>query len=81
MAELAGDLRSEVVGDLPRDASVTDAEERGLTIMEADPDGAMAGAYRRLADAIERRCGFGSGADGAAGADATRRAEVGAHAE
>lgn len=68
VAELARDLGCGVVGSLPRDAAVTDAEERGLTLMEAAPKGPMADAYRALADAIELGCGFGSGAPTEAGA-------------
>ena len=70
VAELAGDLGCEVVGELPRDRAVTDAEERGLTLMEAEPESPMADAYRALADAIELRCGFGSGAAADAGSAA-----------
>jgi nitrogenase iron protein NifH len=58
--ELAGDLGCDIVGALPHSSLVTDAEEGGLTLMEAAPDSAMAEAYRALADSIERRCGFGA---------------------
>lgn len=68
VAELAQDLGSSVVGELPRDAAVTDAEERGLTLMEAAPQSPMANAYRTLADAIERRCDFAALGGAAQGA-------------
>lgn len=74
VAELAQDLGSSVVGELPRDAAVTDAEERGLTLMEAAPQSPMANAYRTLADAIERRCGIASASDAAQ--DATPRDDM-----
>lgn len=50
--ELADDLHTRVVGDLPRSHVVTDAEEAGQTLMEFEPDGEMASAYEALATRI-----------------------------
>jgi nitrogenase iron protein NifH len=50
--ELAQDIHTSVVGVLNRSATVTDAEETGKTVIEAFPDSAMAGEYRRLANAV-----------------------------
>lgn len=55
--ELARDLDTRVVGDLPRSKAVTDAEERGRVLMEDDPQGAMATCYRKLAADILADCG------------------------
>lgn len=54
--ELAGDLDTRIVGDLPHEQAVTDAEEAGQVLMEFAPECAMAEEYRALADAIERVC-------------------------
>lgn len=56
VTELAGDLGCRLVGDLPRDRVVTDAEEAGMTLMEFAPQSPQADAYRALADAIEAVC-------------------------
>lgn len=50
--ELAEDLHTRVVGDLPRSSEVTDAEAAGRVVLEHAPEGAMAAAYRRLAKDI-----------------------------
>lgn len=55
--ELADDLHTHVVGDLPRSSVVTDAEEAGQVVMEYQPQGAMAHEYELLADRILADCG------------------------
>lgn len=63
--ELCGDLGCALVGDLPRDRAVTDAEEAGRTLMESAPSSPMADAYRRLAADIAAESGMDAGAGGA----------------
>ena len=57
VAELAGDIRSKIVGTLDRSDTVTDAEERGKTVIEAFPESEMAAEYRALADAVLNAAG------------------------
>ncbi len=47
--ELAQDVGSQVIGKLSRSSTVTDAEELGVTVLEAFPDSPMAEEYRGLA--------------------------------
>lgn len=55
--ELADDIGSEIVGELSRSGTVTDAEELGRTVVEAFPDSEMAGEYRKLAEKLMEICG------------------------
>ena len=57
MAELASDIGSEVIGELSRSETVTDAEDLGVTVIEAFPDSEMAAEYRTLARKILEVCG------------------------
>ncbi|MDD5823301.1 MAG: nitrogenase iron protein NifH [Firmicutes bacterium] len=52
VAELAEDLNTQIVGVIPRDEIVTDAEEKKMTVLEAYPDSDQADVYRRLASVI-----------------------------
>ena len=54
--ELARDLGTSVIGDLPRSQLVLDAEEEMKTVMEAYPDSPMAEEYRKLAGTILEIC-------------------------
>lgn len=56
VAELADDIHSEIVGELSRSDTVTDAEDLGKTVIEAFPDSEMAGEYRRLAEKLISIC-------------------------
>lgn len=56
VAELASDIASEVVGELSRSETVTDAEDLGKTVIEAFPDSAMADEYRALAKKLMDIC-------------------------
>ena len=47
--ELASDINSEIIGELSRSETVTDAEDLGKTVIEAFPDSEMAAEYRKLA--------------------------------
>ena len=58
VAELAGEIHSRVVGSLSRSELVTEAEELGMTVVEAFPDSPMAREYERLAEEIERIAGI-----------------------
>lgn len=58
--ELAADLRTHVVGDLPRSRAVTDAEEAGMVLMEHEPHGEMAARYEELAARILAACQGGA---------------------
>ena len=57
VAELAEDIGSEVIGELSRSETVTDAEDLGMTVIEAFPDSAMADEYRALAKKLIEICG------------------------
>ena len=57
VAELASDIGSEVIGELSRSETVTDAEDLGVTVIEAFPDSEMAAEYRTLARKILEVCG------------------------
>ena len=54
--ELADDFETTVVGKLTRSDLVTDAEEKGKTLMECYPDSEMAEEYRVLAENILKIC-------------------------
>ena len=56
VAELASDIHSEVIGELSRSDTVTDAEDLGKTVIEAFPDSEMADEYRRLAKKLLEIC-------------------------
>ena len=59
VAELAGDINSEIIGELTHSETVTDAEDLGKTVIEAFPDSAMADEYRKLARRLIEICGDG----------------------
>ena len=54
--ELALDIGAGIVGQLPFSREVQQAEERRQTVIEAFPDGEMAGEYIRLAEQVLRIC-------------------------
>ena len=54
--ELASDINSEIVGELSRSETVTDAEDLGKTVIEAFPDSEMAEEYRALARMLLSVC-------------------------
>lgn len=54
--ELAEDFHTKVIGTLSRSELVTEAEEKGRTVMECFPDSEMAGEYRKLAEEIIALC-------------------------
>ncbi len=54
--ELAEDIGSKIVGELSRSDTVLDAEELGMTVIEAFPDSKMANEYRRLSENILNEC-------------------------
>ena len=56
VAELADDIGSEVIGELSRSETVTDAEDLGMTVIEAFPDSEMAEEYRSLAHRLLEIC-------------------------
>ena len=56
VAELASDIDSEVIGELTRSETVTEAEALGKTVIEAFPDSRMAGEYRALAEKLIEIC-------------------------
>ena len=58
VAELASDIASEVIGELSRSETVTDAEDLGKTVIEAFPESEMADEYRRLAKTLIDICGI-----------------------
>jgi nitrogenase iron protein NifH len=58
VAELASDIGSEVIGELSRSDTVTDAEDLGKTVIEAFPDSEMAAEYRALAKKFLENCGL-----------------------
>lgn len=58
VAELAADINSEIVGELSRSETVTDAEDLGKTVIEAFPDSEMAEEYRCLAKKLIEICGI-----------------------
>lgn len=59
VAELAEDIHSEVIGELTRSETVTDAEDLGKTVIEAFPESGMAQEYRALAERLIAVCGIG----------------------
>ena len=58
VAELADDIHSEIIGELTRSETVTDAEDIGKTVIEAFPESEMAGEYRALASKLAELCGL-----------------------
>lgn len=54
--ELASDINSEIVGELSRSETVTDAEDLGKTVIEAFPENEMAEEYRKLAKTLLEIC-------------------------
>ena len=54
--ELASDINSEIIGELSRSETVTDAEDLGKTVIEAFPDSEMAAEYRKLAKVLLEKC-------------------------
>lgn len=54
--ELASDINSEIVGELSRSETVTDAEDLGKTVIEAFPNSEMAEQYRKLAKTLLEIC-------------------------
>ena len=56
VAELASDIGSEVIGELSRSSTVTDAEDLGITVIEAFPESCMADEYRTLAKTLMEIC-------------------------
>lgn len=58
--ELAEDIGSKIVGELSRSDTVLDAEELGMTVIEAFPDSVMANEYRRLSENILNECKGGA---------------------
>lgn len=54
--ELASDINSEIVGELSRSETVTDAEDLGKTVIEAFPDSEMAEEYKKLAKTLLEIC-------------------------
>lgn len=59
--ELCSDIHTSITGILSRSETVQDAEELGVTVMEAFPDSAMAQEYRTLAENILKTCREGAG--------------------
>ena len=51
-------LSDEVIGELTRSETVTDAEDLGKTVIEAFPESAMAEEYRTLAKKLIGICGI-----------------------
>lgn len=58
--ELAEDIGSKIVGELSRSDTVLDAEELGMTVIEAFPNSEMANEYRRLSENILNECKGGA---------------------
>ena len=58
VAELADDIHSEIIGELTRSETVTDAEDLGKTVIEAFPESEMADEYRALAAKLAELCGL-----------------------
>ena len=56
VAELASDIGSEVISELSRSSTVTDAEDLGITVIEAFPESSMADEYRTLAKKLMEIC-------------------------
>ena len=54
--ELASDLKTAIVGRLPRSAEVQEADALGLTVLEHAPSSAMADRYRELARSLIKAC-------------------------
>ena len=52
------DIHSEIIGELTRSETVTDAEDLGKTVIEAFPESEMAGEYRKLAAKLAELCGL-----------------------
>ena len=58
VAELASDIGSEIIAELSRSETVTDAEDLGKTVMEAFPESSMADEYRALAKKLMEICSY-----------------------
>lgn len=58
--ELADDIGSKIVGELSRSDTVLDAEELGMTVIEAFPTSEMADEYRKLSENILNECKGGA---------------------
>lgn len=54
----AAEMGTSIVAELPRHGDVQKAEAQGMTVLEALPEGEMAGHYRVLADRIMEVCGY-----------------------
>ena len=57
VAELAMDINSKIVGCLSRSDTVQEAEDLGMTVIEAFPKSVMADEYRALARDLMKECG------------------------
>ena len=56
--ELAEEIHTKVVASLSRSELVAEAEDLGMTVVEAFPDSPMAEEYERLAEEMEKICGI-----------------------
>ncbi len=54
--ELCDDIKSSIVGDIPRSELVTMAEDMGKTVIEAFPESDVAMCYRNLAKRVVEIC-------------------------
>ncbi len=88
LATFCAEEGARVVAEVPRSATVQDAEDAGKTVIEAFPESDQAAVYRELAEFVEGRAATlaggaaGGGIDGAAagaGAVAGASAPFGAH--
>ncbi len=52
VTKAATELNTRIVHYIPRDSAVQRAENRGCTVIEAEPDSAMSGIYQALAEQI-----------------------------
>lgn len=53
--ETAAKLKTDVVGRIPRDASVQRCENRGLTVIAGEPESQQAAVYRKIAKSLLAR--------------------------
>ena len=58
VSELAQDVHTKIVGDLPFSEDVRRADSEGIVLMEAFPETAVAQSFRELADRIAREAGI-----------------------
>ena len=56
--ELAEEIHTKVIASLSRSELVAEAEDLGVTVVEAFPDSPMAEEYERLAEEMEKICGI-----------------------